>query len=63
MPDSHAKEERTGGGRRSEADPEAGWGMLCGTALLPAQNKLPEGKVGVIFVIWMINAQCSAINI
>lgn len=62
MPRSNARDRRRGGGGCSGADPgarmrDALW------RLLPAQNKLPEWAAGVIFVIQMTNAQCSAINL
>lgn len=57
-----AREERTGGGGCSGADPRARMGDAV-WRFLPAQNKLPEWEAGVIFVIWMTNVQCSAIDI
>jgi len=46
----------------AEQTPEPGWGMLCGACCQLRTNCL-SGKRELLFVIWMINAQCSAINI
>lgn len=46
----------------SGADPRARMGDAL-WRLLPAQNKLLKWEAGVIFVIWMTNAPCSAVII